>query len=473
VKTPSIAPQVPFFNLRPLFNSICGFKTPLKNVFSFDLGGNDHRFSFFGLYLVDVESEAQFSDAMQKVSTMPIFASEPATTVRQHSPWLLSKMAYAAVFLTVTLAAYGWKLFNAHPPKVDLPLQVTAKVCVHHPNFAFQHALQETLAQARTEVRENLHVECQPSGQTTVVAITLSNLPAETLVPVVNMVASAYSQACRAEWKLQLEQAYSVVQTRMQQVERRLFEAQRRFELLRDRQLRALSSPGPVSAPQPAMVENPAWTKLSHRLAELEEHKRVLLLECTPLHPSVQEADHRITDVLREMASIPAKIAQDPPVVLPASILPPDGPDASEVEAAQQAVERVKQDLQQAQAIERAAIGTRGEELKVDLIASEPLPTPSAPPHADAITLGKALVIATTSVVGLGMISLGASLEPAISSIGQLQAILPAPVVGVIPATYPSRRSTTAPQRRRLARWGWITAGLVVLFVVVLLFFRG
>ena len=87
--------------------------------------------------------------------------------------------------------------------------------------------------------------------------------------------------------------------------------------------------------------------------------------------------------------------------------------------------------------------------------------------------LGKALVTAATSIVGLGMISLGASLEPALSSIAELQALLPVPIVGVIPATHPGRRWAASALRRRLARWGWMTAGLAVLFAVAWLFFRG
>ena len=250
-----------------------------------------------------------FSHATRKVSTMPIFASEPATTVRQRSPWLLPKLAYGAIFLIVALAAYGWKLFNSRPSKVDVPLQATAKVCIHHPNFAFQHAWQEILAQAKTEVRENLHIEAQRSGQQTVVAISLSSLPAETIVPMVNVVASAYSQACRAEWKLHLEQAYSAAQEKVRQTERQAFEAQTRFELLRDRRLRALANLRPVAPPQPATIENPRWTEICRRLADLEERRKVLLFERTPLHPSVQEIEMRIADVRREMASIPPKIS--------------------------------------------------------------------------------------------------------------------------------------------------------------------
>ncbi|MGO9110036.1 MAG: hypothetical protein ACLP9L_12460 [Thermoguttaceae bacterium] len=404
---------------------------------------------------------------------MPIFASEPATIVRQRSPWLPPRVAYGAIFLTIALAAYGWKYFGSRPPQADVPPQATAKVCIHYPNFAYQHAWQEILAQARTEIRENLHLATQQSGHETVVAISLSNLPGDTIVPMVNVVASAYLQACRAQWKLHLEQAYSAAEEKVRQTERNAFEAQTRFELVRDRRLRALANLAPVAPPQPATMENPRWTEICHRLADLEERRKVLLLERTPLHPSVQEIEMRIADVRREMASIPPKITQESPVVSLPSTLPPDAPAAAEVQAAQQVAEQLQQDLQQAQAIERAALTARGEELNMDLLAAESLPPPPAPPRATPAILGKALVTATTAVVGLGMISMGVSLEPVLSSISELQALLPAPIVGVIPAVHPGRRPPASALRRRLARWGWMTAGAAVLLAVAWLFVRG
>ena len=403
---------------------------------------------------------------------MPIFASEPATTVRQGCPWLLPNLAYGAIFLTVAVAAYGWKYFSSRPLKIDVPLQVTAKVCIHDPSFAFEHAWQEVLVQAKTEVRENLHVAAQRSGHQTVVAISLSNLPAETIVPMVNVVASAYSQACRAEWKLRLEQAYSAAQEKMRQTERQAFEAQTRFELLRDRRLRAVADFRPAAPPQSATIENPRWTEIGHRLADLEERRKNLLFERTPLHPSVQEIELRIADVRREMASISPRITQETPAAL-SSALPPDAPAPAEVQAAQQAAEQWKQGLQQAQGLERAACMARGTELPIDLLSAEPLPPPPAPSRVTPVMLGKVLVTAATSIVGLGMVFLGVSLEPALSSIAELQAILPVPVVGVIPATHPGRRRAASAMRRRLARWGWMSAGLALLFVVVWLLFRG
>ncbi len=173
---------------------------------------------------------------------MPNIASEPATTVRQRSPWLVPKLGYGVLFLAMAMAAYGWKLYGSRPARIEVPAQATAKVCIHNPDFAYQQAWQEIVAQAKPEIREKLRIEAQRTGQETVVAVSLSNLPAESIVPMANVVASAYSQACRAQWKLQLEQAYSAAQQKVRQADRDATEAQTLLELLRERRLRALAS---------------------------------------------------------------------------------------------------------------------------------------------------------------------------------------------------------------------------------------
>jgi hypothetical protein len=370
------------------------------------------------------------------------------------------------VFFTIALAAYGWNFFNAPPVKSEIPLEAAAKVRIHDPNFAYQKVWQEILAQAKTEVRENVRMEAQRSGQETVVAISLSNLPAETIVPMVNVVAAAYSRACRAEWKLHLEQTCSAAAEKLRQAEGQAQKAQALFETLRDRRMQALAFVKPVAPP--TMIENPRWTEISRHLAELEDQRRILLFERTPQHPAVQEKEMQINDARRELASIPQKIAQGQPA--PAAALPPvDAPALADVQAAQQAAEGLKDELRQAQAMERAAQTARGEELRVDLLAAEPLP---AAPRDTGSIFGRALLAATTSTFGLGMISLGAALEPPLASVAELQALLSVPIVGVIPSATPGRRAAS-PLARRLARWGAITAGLAVLLSVAWLLVGG
>ena len=87
--------------------------------------------------------------------------------------------------------------FRSRSLKFDVPAQATATVCIHRPDFEYQHAWQEIFVRSATEVRENLQIECQRAGQQTVVAISLSRLPGEGNVSMVNVIASAYVQACR------------------------------------------------------------------------------------------------------------------------------------------------------------------------------------------------------------------------------------------------------------------------------------
>jgi hypothetical protein len=196
------------------------------------------------------------------------------------------------------------------------------------------------------------------------------------------------------------------------------------------------------------------------------------LTQRTLQHPSVQEIDLRIGDTRREMASIPSKIVQEPPALPAPSAAPADMPSAAEVQAAQLAAVQLKQEFQQAQSTEHAALAARGEELQIDISPAEP-PLLPAVPRANTAIVGKALLAATTSLVGLSMISHGASLEPVLSNIAELQALLFAPVVGVIPAAHPVRRWPSSERYRKLARWSWMAAGLAVLLAVVWIIVRG
>ena len=102
----------------------------------------------------------------------------PAFPLAAFPSWL-----YGVVFVMVAVAAYGWKLHVSQSLKDTAPAQATAKVCIQRPNFASQQAWQEVAfpGQGRGPP-ELLHVETQSAGQQTTVAISLSNLPAESVV---------------------------------------------------------------------------------------------------------------------------------------------------------------------------------------------------------------------------------------------------------------------------------------------------
>ena len=111
-------------------------------------------------------------------------------------------------------------------------------------------------------------------------------------------------------------------------------------------------------------------------------------------------------------------------------------------------------------------------DLRVELQAAETLPDLPAPRRSTTELLAASLAAATTSVFGLGMISFGASLSPAVSSIGELQALLSVPILGVVPATDASQNSGRSAARRRAARFFAILSGLLLLLAVAWLLVR-
>ncbi len=283
-----------------------------------------------------------------------------------------------------------------------------------------------------------------------------------------NLVAAAYVQACRAYAKLLRERDYSAVEDKLRLAVRVASEAQTRFELLQGRRLRALADR--QAAERPTTIENPRWTAIGRRLTDLQQREKTLLVNCTLQHPSVQEIEAQIGDVRREMAAIPPRLEQLPTALSHDNNRPAEMPTANEVEAAAEAAQQGQQDLRRAQAAEKAARAVRNEELLIDLRPA--LPPADSPSDAGIRRLGKALVVATISLVGLAMVSLGAAVEPAATSVLEVEMLLSAPVLGVVPAIQPGRRPAER-RTRLLVRWGWVAAGLVVLGLVVWLIARG
>ena len=79
-----------------------------------------------------------------------------------------------------------------------------------------------------------------------------------------------------------------------------------------------------------------------------------------------------------------------------------------------------------------------------------------------------ALATGLTTVAGLGMITTGAAIEPALASAAEVQAIAGVPVVGVLPGSGAGRAPTSDPRRQRLLRVGLVAAGIALLAACLL-----
>ena len=111
-------------------------------------------------------------------------------------------------------------------------VEATAKVVIHHATFSPDRAWQDILSQSKSEVRDHLVCRSERHGDATVAFVSLSDLPRETLVPLVNVVASAFAQTCRSQWKVEAEQAYTEAQDKLHSAERLAVEADSRLEVV-------------------------------------------------------------------------------------------------------------------------------------------------------------------------------------------------------------------------------------------------
>ena len=102
---------------------------------------------------------------------------------------------------------------------------------------------------------------------------------------------------------------------------------------------------------------------------------------------------------------------------------------------------------------------------------AEAIPESPAPIQSTATLLATAPAAAVSSVIGLGMFSYGASLAPSVAKIGDLQSLLPVPILGVVPATDGAKLARSA-VRRKAVRLLTVAVGLVVLLAVAWLVVR-
>ena len=78
---------------------------------------------------------------------------------------------------------------------------------------------------SKLEVRDRLVSRSEHRGDTTVVTISLNDMEQDAQAPLVNVVASSFANDCRAQWKVEAEQAYSEAQDKLHETQRLAQEA--------------------------------------------------------------------------------------------------------------------------------------------------------------------------------------------------------------------------------------------------------
>jgi len=229
------------------------------------------------------------------------------------------------------------------------------------------------------------------------------------------------------------------------------------------------------------MVDNPQWLTLSEQLDRMIQHRQKLLIDRTPIHPEVEDSRNRISAMRQEMSFIPRKIPGEWPAeeirkeqVVPAA----ETPEASEIKPtdetlAERAVaaekyRRLKAEVEQTAKRYDQAVMAERQAWQESRQTPQPIhPQPNTPCEiAQGANTGTwrvptALLAGLLVVTGVGMVVAGATIEPTLNSVGQVQAVAATPVVGTIPTIAPKTR------RRPMLRAAVILGGMLLIAALV------
>lgn len=444
---------------------------------------------------------------------MPILTHSSNRTVRQGPPWAVPWAIYFLAFVSAGAAAI-WRGNSASEPSLGAhPSDATAVVRLREPNapsgaqptgpaitavpgsatsalhaqrLAPDRIRQQIASLAGDPIRENLRIETAATSMPGElrISITMPRARQYEAAPAVNALAQAFATAYRTQWRSAAEQAYREVHETAGRAQQLVRDAKSRLDAMLDQQAQAAREAArsaaarraPPNAASPAMIDNPDWVEQNHQLAELQQRRRGLLNERTPLHPAVQDIDNRIEQFERQLAAVPRQIPAGrsgappappapPPVEEPANVTTSAVPTPSqaEIQQLQQTVEQAGRVHEDAIKAEQQSWQMRLQEPTIEVeLASLQLESP--PARSGVSALLAALAAGVTMVTGLGMISAAMAIEPTAATVAEIQAALRVPIVGVIPQLDPAAKASAKRSRRqRLLRMTLIITGLLIL----------
>ena len=262
--------------------------------------------------------------------------------------------------------------------------------------------------------------------------------------------AERYAAHWRADWQRQYGALYDEAHARTQEARHSEDEATVRWVVAKQQSNQenrsgsgssaarhTVKTPGqggrtaPARNSPPAMIENPQWTNIHGRLSDLEQRRDELLIRCTPLHPSVLDLDVRIDGVKAELAAIPQEIANPAATATraaetadahPRSRLSGAEPSRSKLAELSAALESAHCARQQAERAEQQAAQDRdaGPQLAIEPARAVPVPPGMAdePRPWDSWTM---VVFAAMMAVGVGLVSIGESGDPPVTTLRAIQ----------------------------------------------------
>jgi hypothetical protein len=225
------------------------------------------------------------------------------------------------------------------------------------------------------------------------------------------------------------------------------------------------------------MVENPEWGELDRQVGVLQRRHDEMLEDRTSLHPAVQELALQIEELERQMANTPRHIAANlpSPVARGAGgegglatkaatrgdkIAEQDQKRLGELAAAVTAVRRA---CRAAEAAEQRALAQQQAGPRYAVVAAQAIEIAPTPDYGWRRLLATALVAGVLMGCGVGSVSAGATIEPPVGSVAEVQAAAIASVVGTIPADEPVTDPAKVGRRQSRLRRTLVAMGLVLI----------
>ncbi len=224
----------------------------------------------------------------------------------------------------------------------------------------------------------------------------------------------------------------------------------------------SLTAASPKPIVPPPMIDNPAWHDLQRQITDLEGRRDQLLIDRTPQHPAVQEIEGRLAQVKEQLVAtvrqIPDTRAKNPATADAPAIAPPAADDMAAKEYERKhgeltaALEKSRVACQEAERAEKQA----GQELAAvpQFVFEQPEPIQNLP----QVNYGWRRLLWTTfassllMVFGIATVWLGASIDPPVASVEEVEGDLNEKVLGVLPFNGPAPDMAAIERQVRLRR---------------------
>lgn len=210
--------------------------------------------------------------------------------------------------------------------------------------------------------------------------------------------------------------------------------------------------------PKPAMIENPRWRELRQQISEVEQRRDQLLQDRTPLHPAVREVEDQLAGLQKQLATIPQQIAGKQPQTTDVSSVTPstESPATKEIlrkiEELTAMVEKSRLARETAEQAEQQALQEQPKAPQYVVQYAQTAQSPTQIDYGWRRLIWTTLAASMLMAFGVGSIALGASIEPPVASVEEVESDLGESILGTIPSDDPVIDVATIRNQSRVRR---------------------